>query len=159
MALADSFMVSPEGSTTTNNGMNVGVGARLSSAPAGLAAHLTGKYVGSVDGLNQSYDAFDRLRPETKEGSVGVSLPVGGGSLALSRDVREMPAYGVVSNSNNVTVSDRDGNYGGAYFGDDGYKGAYAGYQINPKTSVNGNVSMDPYNKVTNALLQLRRTF
>jgi hypothetical protein len=159
MALIDNFMIVPESNTTTNNGMNVGMGARLSSATEGLAAHLAGKYVGSADGFNTSYDPFDRLRPETKEGSVGVSLPVGRGNVELSRDIREMPAYGSSTNSNSITLNSNGGNYGGTYFGDDGYKGAYAGYQVTPNTSVNGNVNLDPHDKVTNALLQLRHTF
>jgi hypothetical protein len=159
MALIDNFTASPRALSTTNDGMNVGIDAKLSSAPSGLAAFLAGGYTGRVDGFNESYNALDRLRPETKEVSAGMSVPVGRGSLELSRDIRELPAYGVSTNNNNVTYNHNNGHYVGGYFGDDGYKGAYAGYQINPNTSVSGNVNLDPDNKISYALAQIRHTF
>jgi hypothetical protein len=186
MALADNFMFTPIANSGSNNSikeefgnnpdarlntrsdasMNVGAGFRVNSnrldsdrSTEGLAAFLAGGYTGRVDGFNESYNALDRLRPETKEVSAGMSVPVGRGSLELSRDIRELPAYGVSTNNNNVTYNHNNGHYIGGYFGDDGYKGAYAGYQINPNTSVSGNVNLDPDNKVSYALMQLRHTY
>jgi hypothetical protein len=176
MALIDNFVVTPTAKSMSNNtmdeelgarsnaSMNVGMGARVNSDSfsntiPGVSAFISREHTGSVNGLYDSFNALDKHLPEIITNTAGINVPIGSGSVELSRDRRELPTYGAATNDNNIAYNNKDGHYIGGYFGDDGYKGAYAGYQINPNTSVSGNINLDPTNKVSYALIQLRHGF
>jgi hypothetical protein len=160
LAAINNFTFTPEGKTLSNDSMNVGASARLDSnrSTEGPSAFLTGRLTGRIKGRNDSYEAFDKLFPPTGEWGVGTSLPVGSGKLEVSSGIRNMTDTNESTSSTNITYNHNNGHYAGGYSGGDGYKGIYGGYQVSPDMSISGNINADPSNRVTSALIQLRRT-